>query len=114
MEDRPISKFKKAAFIAAILLLILLQYRLWFDDSGLFSSFRLNQQITQIAAQNQQAAKRNQTLLDEVQDLHLGTEMLEESAREDLGLVKQGEQFYFFLEDDSNKLENNAAKVSPP
>lgn len=108
------AKLKKSVFIVALLLFVILQYRLWFDDSGLFASFRLNRHIAQLAKQNQQAAKRNQALLDEVQDLHLGTEMLEESAREDLGLVKQGEQFYFFLEDDSNKLENDAAKVSPP
>lgn len=99
----PDSLLKKAALVAAILLFIVLQYRLWFDDSGLIASFRLERQITELSEQNQKAQKRNQTLLDEVQDLHQGTEMLEESAREDLGMLKKGEQFYLFIEPDADK-----------
>lgn len=100
MPDSPI---KKAALIAAVLLFIILQYRLWFDDSGLIASFRLDKQIQEIAKQNQQAQKRNQSLLDEVQDLHRGSEMLEEFAREDLGMVKKGEQFFLFIEPEEPK-----------
>lgn len=109
MPDSPI---KKAALIAAILLLLILQYRLWFDDSGLIASFRLEKQIESLSKQNQQAQKRNQDLLDEVQDLHRGTEMLEESAREDLGLVKKGEKFYLFIEPDEPEAPSQKAEAN--
>jgi cell division protein FtsB len=52
---------------------------------------------TQIQAQQESNAKliaRNQILKEEIIDLKSGTEAIEERARNELGLVKEGETFY--------------------
>lgn len=83
----------------AALLLVILQYRLWFDDSGVFATRVLEAQVLQLKEGNAQQQQANEELLHEVQSLRQGDQMLEEYAREELGLVKEGEVFIFF--DDS-------------
>ena len=55
------------------------------------------QRFYQDAAQkveNAQLKERNQTLAAEVADLKQGYEAIEERARYDLGMIKEGETFY--------------------
>ncbi len=83
-------------FIAAglLILLVLLQYRLWLGDGSVREVARLQ---TEIAAQDEQNARlreRNRTLAAEVQDLKKGTTAIEERARTDLGMVGKSETFY--------------------
>ncbi|TNC88971.1 septum formation initiator family protein [Thalassolituus sp.] len=85
----------------AVLLLLILQYRLWFDDSGVVASRALERQIESLHSANDQQAQINHGLLNEVMDLRNGDALLEETAREDLGLVKEGESFILFAEPDS-------------
>ena len=84
-------------FIPAALLLILL-YRLWFDDTGLIASEKLQQEIEQLQQDNEVQQDQNDSLLAEVKDLKTGNEILEEKAREDLGLVREGETFILFVD----------------
>ena len=54
-----------------------------------------------IAAQveeNAQLNERNQTLAAEVDDLKQGYEAIEERARHELGMIKEGETFYQVVE----------------
>ena len=83
-------------YLAAILLilLVLLQYRLWFGDAGVREVNRLRAEIAQQQAENESLRERNRTLTAEVQDLKKGTVAIEERARTDLGMVGQGETFY--------------------
>ena len=84
----------KKLLFALTLLLALLQYRLWMGENNLSEYFLLQ---TQIQAQQESNAKliaRNQILKEEIIDLKSGTEAIEERARNELGLVKEGETFY--------------------
>ena len=83
-------------FLAAALLVILLglQYRLWLGDGGMREVARLRQEIEQQRQENGSLRERNRTLTAEVQDLKKGTTAIEERARTDLGMVRQGETFY--------------------
>ena len=85
----------------AVLLLIVLQYRLWFDDSGVIANRALERQIDQLQSANEQQSAENHALLNQVMDLRTGNALLEETAREELGLVKDGETFILFAEPDS-------------
>lgn len=94
-SDQWVSKF----FIVFLLVLIsLLQYRLWVGEGSL-AQIESYQQRLEIRQEQLTAKKiRNQTLEAEVIDLRQGTEAIEEIARYDLGLVKEGETFFQIIE----------------
>lgn len=83
-------------FIAAglLILLVLLQYRLWLGDGSVREVARLQTEIAAQEEQNARLRERNRTLAAEVQDLKKGTTAIEERARTDLGMVGQGETFF--------------------
>tara|TARA_B100000579_G_scaffold380462_1_gene348388 strand:+ start:510 stop:827 length:318 start_codon:yes stop_codon:yes gene_type:complete len=80
------------------LLLIFLQWRLWFSDGGLRERNFLKRQIVEHTENNQVLEKRNTLLEREVEDLKKGEEVIERRAREDLGLIKSDEIFYQFVD----------------
>jgi len=76
-----------------VALLIALQYPLWFGKGGWL---RVRDMERQLAAQrevNLSMEARNASLEAEVRDLKSGYEAIEERARYELGLVKDGEVF---------------------
>ena len=77
-----------------ILLLGLLQYRLWLGENSLPEYFSLKQQIHSQIVSNDKLIERNHVLREEINDLRQGTDALEERARNELGMVKKGETFY--------------------
>jgi cell division protein FtsB len=77
-----------------VVLVLLLQYRMWLGDGGMREVARLRNEITQQRDENTSLRERNRTLAAEVQDLKKGTTAIEERARTDLGMVGQGETFY--------------------
>ena len=83
-------------FLAAglLVLLVLLQYRLWLGDGGMREVARLRTEIEHQKVENATLRERNRTLAAEVQDLKKGTTAIEERARTDLGMVGQGETFF--------------------
>jgi len=91
--------------LVAVILLLILQYRLWFDDSGVVASRALQHQIDELNQANDVQSDINHGLMNEVMDLRTGDALLEESAREQLGLVKEGETFILFAEPDDTRDE---------
>lgn len=77
-----------------IVLLIIMQYRLWIGEGSVRTAIQLKQQIAAQEAENQKLRDSNQMLLAEVQDLKSGKQAVEEHARNDLGMVKKDETFY--------------------
>ena len=77
-----------------IAILLLLQARLWFSDSSLLQVWRLQEQVDVQLQENEQLRERNRALEAEVIDLKTGTEAIEERARSELGMIKDGETFY--------------------
>lgn len=75
-------------------LLVLLQYRLWFGEGSLPDVWELQQQIQEQKAENDKLRERNAALEAEVKDLKQGMSAIEERARSELGLIKKGETFY--------------------
>jgi cell division protein FtsB len=82
-----------------IVLLLLLQYRLWVGDGSLAEVWDLYQQVETQREENQRLLERNQALEAEVQDLKQGLDAIEERAREELGMIKDGETFYQIIEE---------------
>ncbi|MDH5357086.1 MAG: cell division protein FtsB [Gammaproteobacteria bacterium] len=94
----------KPVMILLTVLLLLLQYRLWFSHDGLPSVLHIHRDVEIQRQDNAILEERNQVLAAEVQDLKSGLEALEERARSELGMIKQGETFFQIIEDpDSEK-----------
>jgi cell division protein FtsB len=85
--------------ISLLVILGYLQYRLWMAESGYVDVARLKKEITRQDAENNALRERNRVLLAEVESLKEGVGTLEERARTDMGMVKEGETFFLFLKD---------------
>ena len=80
-------------------LLLLLQYSLWFGNGGLLRVWQLNQSVASQKAENSKLKERNEALEAEVRDLKKGLEAIEERARTDLGMIKKDETFFQVIEE---------------
>ena len=81
-------------FLILLLLLAGLQYRLWVGNGSLAQVTDLTQQIADQRAENEILLERNRVLDAEVSELKKGMETVEERARHELGIVKEGETLY--------------------
>jgi cell division protein FtsB len=81
-----------------VILLVYLQYRLWMGDGGLLELWNVHQEVEAQRDENARLRERNEALDAQVLDLKQGLDAIEERAREDMGMVKQGETFYQLVE----------------
>ena len=76
-----------------ILLIGLLQYKLWFGDGNVLEFQRLNDRIAELRQEGAKRRERNAALEAEVMDLKQGLDAVEERARHELGMIMDGEEF---------------------
>ena len=76
-----------------IVLLIIVHAQLWVGRGSLPSVNEMQRRLSEQAAANAKAEVDNARLSAEVKDLREGLEMVEEKAREELGMVKPNEIF---------------------
>jgi cell division protein FtsB len=79
--------------LALGVLLVLLQFRLWVGDGSVAEVWGLRQQVEAQRSENAALRERNQALEAEVLDLKTGLAAIEERARSELGMIKDGETF---------------------
>ena len=87
----------KVISFCLIVLLILLQYRLWIGNGSMTDVHHLEQAKQALIEENGQLRERNQALAAEVNDLKNGHDAIEERARSDMGMIKHGETFYHVI-----------------
>jgi cell division protein FtsB len=80
--------------VALLCILLYLQYRLWIAEGSLAEQQRLELQVVEQTAINTELRERNAVLEREVLELQSGNGGVEQRAREQLGLVREGETFY--------------------
>ena len=76
------------------LLILLIQYPLWFAEGGFKSILEKSNQIKEQQKINADLKKQNDALIAEVNDLKKGTKAIEERARRELGMIKKDEVFF--------------------
>lgn len=76
-----------------ITLLIVLHAQLWFGRGSVPQVAQMKQQLAALEQSNREARMRNDQVANEVRDLQEGLDMIEELARQDLGMVKPNEIF---------------------
>jgi cell division protein FtsB len=80
--------------LVLVFLLAVQQYHLWFGKNGLRDNNALKKEVDSIILSNEELKQRNQMMFSEIDDLKRGSEAIEERARNELGLVKEGETFF--------------------
>ena len=91
----------KILIAVLILLLIGLQYKLWFGDGSLSEVVQLSRELELQKQRLQELEERNRILEAQVLDLQNGLDAFEEKARNDLGMIKQGETFIQLIPEES-------------
>ncbi len=83
-----------------LVLLVILQYRLWIAEGSVAEQQRLKTQVEEFTRVNAELEARNAVLEREVLELQSGNAGVEQRAREQLNLVREGETYYH-VEDDA-------------
>ena len=81
----------RALTVILVGLVALIQASLWFGKGSVPHVAALQSQLTEQLAVNATARERNARMSAEVSDLKEGLEMVEETARRELGLIKENE-----------------------
>jgi cell division protein FtsB len=84
----------KTINILLILLLLILQYKLWFADNSVRETLHLKKQISDRQEQNSQLQDRNAKIAANIKSFKTNNSSIESHARKDLGMIKKGETFY--------------------
>jgi cell division protein FtsB len=84
--------------LSLVALLFLIQLPLWLGKGGWLRVWDLDKQVVAAQKKNEELRARNAKLNSEVQDLRDGTGAVEERARYELGMIRDGEIFVQILE----------------
>jgi cell division protein FtsB len=87
---------KKRFLLVIVGFLVILGFLSFFGEKGILHLLRLKKELAGIKEANQQMEVENQKLKEEVERLRHEKRYLEEIARKELGMVKEGEIIYQF------------------
>ena len=99
--------------IIALVLLVLfiwLQYKIWLEDGGIPEVIQLQEEVEQVKTEVEKLQERNSSLDAEVKDLKKGLDAIEERARSEMGMIKEGEVYYQVIKPEENKSSANERK----
>ncbi|HAT6976788.1 TPA: cell division protein FtsB [Legionella pneumophila] len=85
-------------FIILIIALVALQHKLWLGDGNIIQWIKLEKKLEAHKSQNDKLATRNKALEADIKELKSGDQALEEQARYELGMIKQNEVYYQFVD----------------
>lgn len=83
----------RIALAVMVLLLGALQFQLWLGERGLSGVWQRQDRLQELEATRDRLQRRNRRLRAEVEDLRQEGEAIVERAREDLGMIREGEIF---------------------
>ena len=99
--------------LALIALIALLQYPLWIGKGGWLRVWDVDRQLQLQKDDNKKLEIRNAGLDAEVRDLKQGYDAIEERARYELGMIKDGEVFVQIPERNNEKTAPTAPSSAP-
>lgn len=79
-------------------LLVTLLYKSTMGDTSYFEYRKLNEQATNLKTENNLYLDKIELIKAEIENLQTGLNVIEEKARNELGLIKEKETFYQILE----------------
>lgn len=84
----------RSLVIFLLLALISLQYKLWLGDGSVSQWLHLERKLAVEEQENKSAVTRNRAVEADILELKSGEQALEEQARYELGMIKDGESYY--------------------
>lgn len=90
--------FRKLLLAVLILIAIQLQIRLWIGENSFAHVDGLSEKVEQKKSELGIKEQRNRILTVETRDLKQSLESIEETARSELGMIKEGETFFLVLD----------------
>lgn len=96
----------KSRWLALVLLVLVLalQAQLWIGDGSIGQQRQLTQEIQAQKEHNQELEQSNDALMIDIESLGDNVEDaagIEELARSELGMIKEGEVFFMMVEEES-------------
>ncbi|MBT3993051.1 MAG: cell division protein FtsB [Gammaproteobacteria bacterium] len=91
-------------FVILLTLLIALQINIWIKKDGYKKMKEIENLIDLQTIENESLTKRNNRLKEEIKDMKNGQDAIEEKARTDIGMIKEGEEFFLINEGNENKV----------
>ncbi|EHL32652.1 cell division protein FtsB [Legionella drancourtii] len=88
----------RPVFIILIIALIVLQHKLWLGDGNLIQWISLEKKLAEHEQENNKLVARNKALEADIKELKSGEQALEEQARHELGMIKENEVYYQFVD----------------
>ena len=86
-------------FVLGLMIVLLgFQFRLWFGDGGIRDILAIEVRIDERRHVNALLYSRNEKLAGDILELRHGLGFVEELARLDLGMIREGEDFYVVYE----------------
>lgn len=100
----------KWVLVFLLFVLLTLQFRLWVGEGSYAGVQGLKEEIEQQQSENEGLEARNETLYQEVSELKTGQDAVEELARSELGMIKEGEIYYLLVDEEDKKTEESSAE----
>lgn len=100
--------------VVLLIFLILLQHRLWFGKNSVADYYSLINDVERQITANTKLTSRNKILYADIADLKSGIQAIEESARNELGMIKEGETFFRLIPSDENQENQNLLLRASP
>ena len=97
---------KKRVLLLVLFLFLILGFFTFFGDKGIFHLLRLQKEVSRIKEMNLKTEEENRKLREEVRRLQHEKRYIEEIARKELGMVKEGEIIYQFDSPNEKKLNS--------
>jgi cell division protein FtsB/cell division protein DivIC len=97
---------KKRVLLLILFLLLIFGFFTFFGDKGIFHFLRLQKELGRTKEMNTKVEEENQKLREEVRRLQHEKRYIEEIARKELGMVKEGEIIYQFDSPNDEKLNS--------
>lgn len=85
-------------FIILIIALVVLQHKLWLGDGNVIQWINLEKKLEDHRQENNKLAARNRAMEADIRELKGGDQALEEQARHELGMIKEHEVYYQFVD----------------
>jgi cell division protein FtsB len=105
----------KVIALVLLILLVWVQYKIWLQDGGIPEVIQLQQEVEQTRQEVLELQQRNSSLEAEVRDLKTGLEAIEERARSEMGMIREGEVYYQVIDrhKEDSALDQEAAQDLP-